>query len=206
MTNNKKNFLTINMKGIKLFTILNISNIYLFGNDKNFQPEISGILLKCGEKDYNISICNVELDKTKYTRSELINELIEKIAKNYNTIDNFTTNIEERFNDLKNNSDKDIKEILKNHENLMSLLKNVKLVGYGFTFLDVNKIDNNKIENKDKKKEEKIINNDQIIDFSNYKFLDLWFEYDKDNKDYKDDKDNKDNKDDSQNSKSCCLF
>lgn len=85
----------------------------------------------------------------------------------------------------------------------MSLLKNVKLVGYGFTFLDVNEIDNKEIENKDKKKEEKIINNDQIIDFSNYKFLDLWYEYDKDNKDYKDDKDNKG---DSQKGKGYCFF
>ena len=94
----------------------------------------------------------------------------------------------------------------------MSLLKNVKLVGYGFTFLDVNKIDNKKIENKDKKKEEKIVKNDQIINFSNYKLLDLWFEYDKDNKDYNEDeynkycKDNKDKEGDSQISKSCCLF
>ena len=203
MTNNKKNFLTISMKTIKVFSILNISNIYSIEHDKNFHPEISEIRLKHGEKDYNISICNVELDKTKYTRSELVNELIEKIAKNYETIDNFTTNIKQRFDDLKKNSDKDIKEILKNHKDLMSLLKNVKLVGYGFTFLDVNKIDNNNIENKDKKKEEKIINNDQIIDFSNYKFLDLWYEYDKDNKDYKE---NKDNKDDLQKGKGCCLF
>ena len=197
MTNNKKNFLSKSMKGIKLFSILNISNIYSNGHDKNFQPEISGIVLKHGEKDYNISICNVKLDKTKCTRSELINELIEKINENYNTIDNFKTNIKQRFEDLKNNSNKDIKELLKNHEDLMSLLKNVKLVGYGFTCLDVNKI-----ENKDKKKEEKIINNDQIIDFSNYKFLDLWYEYDKDNKDYKDDKDNKDIKD----KKGYCFF
>jgi len=197
------------MKVIKLFSILNISNIYSIGHDKNFPTEISGIRLKHGEKDYNISICNVELDKTKYTRYELINELIEKIAKNYNTIDNFTTNIKQRFDDLKNNSDEDIKEILKNHDNLMSLLKNVKLVGYGFTFLDVNKIDNNNIENKDKKKEEKNVKNDKIIDFSNYKFLDLWFEYDKDNRDYKDDKDNKDNEDnkgDSQKNNGCCFF
>lgn len=83
MTNNKKNFLSKSMKGVKLFSILNICNIYSFEHDKNFQPEISGIRLKCGEKDYNISICNVELGKTKYTRSELINELIGKIDKKY---------------------------------------------------------------------------------------------------------------------------
>ena len=164
------------MKVVKLFSILNISNIYLYWQDNSFypklnkqdnsfHPEISGIRLKCGEKDYNISICNVELEKTKYTRSELINELIKKIAKNYKTIDNFTTNIKERFDDLKNNSDEDIKEILKNHEDLMSLLKNVKLVGYGFTFLDVNKIDNKKIENKDKKKKKKLLKMIKLLIF-----------------------------------------
>lgn len=165
-----------------LFPILNISNIYSFEHNKSFHPEISGIRLKHGKMDYHINICNVELDKARYTRAELMNELVEKISEKYDIIDNFTTSIKDRFNELKDNYSKYIKE-LKESEDLMSFLKKLNLIGYGFTFLDVNKIKNDKNDDKNLKKTDskntiEKVDDDEIIDFSDYKLLDLWFKTD----------------------------